>query len=207
MITDCANVALYWKKFIFSGRSGEFLGRYGIYAGPKTELLLENMLVYNDAVDTNIDLHLHHGHFVAFDLRWSIIAGICARHRMDDTLHWRFADTAMDADRNVEELEITVFTGIKEAKKKSSYITKCYEQVLHKIFYENLKIKWLNIRFVALFKMVRKAFIPASGWGPREVQQRKDWRIFKEEKARDQEKRIQPIWKQILYVLLNKEPI
>ncbi|XP_011705286.1 PREDICTED: sodium-dependent nutrient amino acid transporter 1-like isoform X3 [Wasmannia auropunctata] len=56
-------------------------------------------------------------------------------------------------------------------------------------------------------QMLRKAFAPASGWGPREVQQRKDWRIFKEEKARDREKRIQPIWKQILYILLNMEPI
>jgi len=55
--------------------------------------------------------------------------------------------------------------------------------------------------------MLKRAFAPVNGWGPREIQQRKDWRIFKEERARDREKRIQPIWKQILYVLLNMKPI
>lgn len=59
---------------------------------------------------------------------------------------------------------------------------------------------------VALFKMLKKAFVPANGWGPREVQQCKNWKIFKEERARIREKRIQPIWKQTFYVLLNKEP-
>lgn len=105
------------KKFIFSDRSGEFFGRCGIYAGPKTEHLLENKLVYSDTIDTNIDLHLYCGHFVTFDLRWSIIAGICTRHRMDDTLLWCFSNTVMDADRDVEELGIAVLTGI-NAKRK-----------------------------------------------------------------------------------------
>ncbi|XP_018398178.1 PREDICTED: sodium-dependent nutrient amino acid transporter 1-like [Cyphomyrmex costatus] len=65
----------------------------------------------------------------------------------------------------------------------------------------------LKNRELPFIQMLKRAFAPKSGWGPREVQQRKDWRIFKEERARDREKRIQPIWKQILYVLLNKEPI
>lgn len=81
------------------------------------------MLVYSDAVDTNNDFHLYCGHLVAFDLWWNIIAGIRARHRMDDTLCWCPSDTAVDADRSVEELEIVVWTGI-DAKIKSSYITR-----------------------------------------------------------------------------------
>lgn len=57
-----------------------------------------------------------------------------------------------------------------------------------------------------LFKMVRKAFAPATRFGPREVQQRKDWKIFKEERARAREERTQPRWKQTFYVLLNMKP-
>ncbi|XP_011158501.1 sodium-dependent nutrient amino acid transporter 1 [Solenopsis invicta] len=56
-------------------------------------------------------------------------------------------------------------------------------------------------------QMLRRAFAPASRWGPREVQQRKNWKIFKEERARDREKRVQPIWKQIFYILLKMEPM
>lgn len=55
-------------------------------------------------------------------------------------------------------------------------------------------------------QMVKAAFAPASSWGPQEIQQRKDWKIFKEERARAREKRTQPRWKQMFYVLLNKEP-
>lgn len=80
-------------------------------------------MVYNNTVDTNNDLHLYYCHLVAFDLRWSIIAGICACHWMDNTLLWHSTDTTMDADRNVEEPEIAVFTGI-NAKRKSSYTTR-----------------------------------------------------------------------------------
>ncbi|XP_012538369.1 sodium-dependent nutrient amino acid transporter 1 isoform X2 [Monomorium pharaonis] len=65
----------------------------------------------------------------------------------------------------------------------------------------------LKNRELPFAQMLRKAFAPASGWGPREVQQRKNWIIFKEQRARDRAKRIQPIWKQIFYVLLNMEPI
>ncbi|XP_024888987.1 sodium-dependent nutrient amino acid transporter 1-like [Temnothorax curvispinosus] len=68
-------------------------------------------------------------------------------------------------------------------------------------------IAMLKNRKLPFAQMIRRAFAPANGWGPREVQQRKDWKIFKDERAREREKRIQPIWKQILYVLLNLEPI
>lgn len=54
--------------------------------------------------------------------------------------------------------------------------------------------------------MVKKAFAPAAGFGPREVQQRKDWKIFKEEKAKAREKRVQPRWKQTLDILFNRKP-
>ncbi|XP_067207365.1 sodium-dependent nutrient amino acid transporter 1-like isoform X2 [Linepithema humile] len=67
-------------------------------------------------------------------------------------------------------------------------------------------IKVLKNRQLPFTQMVKKAFAPASGFGPREVQQHKDWKIFKEERARAREKRTQPYWKQILYILLNKEP-
>lgn len=67
--------------------------------------------------------------------------------------------------------------------------------------------KRLNLHYrVALFKMLKKAFVPTNEWGPREVQQCKNWRIFKEDRARIRKNRIQPIWKQIFYVLLNMEP-
>ncbi|XP_011635872.1 sodium-dependent nutrient amino acid transporter 1-like [Pogonomyrmex barbatus] len=65
---------------------------------------------------------------------------------------------------------------------------------------------WKN-RELSFVQMLKKAFTPASEWGPREVQQCKDWKIFKEERMRIRQKRIQPIWKQIFYILLNKEPI
>ncbi|XP_018371466.1 PREDICTED: sodium-dependent nutrient amino acid transporter 1-like isoform X2 [Trachymyrmex cornetzi] len=68
-------------------------------------------------------------------------------------------------------------------------------------------IAMLKNRKLPFIQMLKRVFAPVSGWGPREVQQRKDWRIFKEERARDREKRMQPIWKQILYILLNREPI
>ncbi|XP_012058557.1 PREDICTED: sodium-dependent nutrient amino acid transporter 1-like [Atta cephalotes] len=68
-------------------------------------------------------------------------------------------------------------------------------------------IAMLKNRKLPFIQMLKRAFAPVNEWGPREVQQRKDWRIFKEERARDREKRIQPIWKQILYVLLNMKPI
>ncbi|XP_014476331.1 PREDICTED: sodium-dependent nutrient amino acid transporter 1-like [Dinoponera quadriceps] len=67
-------------------------------------------------------------------------------------------------------------------------------------------IAMLKNRELPFSQMMKKAFAPAAGFGPREVQQRKDWRIFKEERARDREKRVQPRWKQILYVLLNMKP-
>ncbi|XP_050448006.1 sodium-dependent nutrient amino acid transporter 1-like isoform X1 [Cataglyphis hispanica] len=67
-------------------------------------------------------------------------------------------------------------------------------------------IAMLKNRKLPLAQMLKRAFVPANGWGPREVQQCKDWRIFKEERAKAREKRIQPIWKQILYILLNMEP-
>ncbi|XP_072761035.1 sodium-dependent nutrient amino acid transporter 1 isoform X2 [Anoplolepis gracilipes] len=67
-------------------------------------------------------------------------------------------------------------------------------------------IAMLKNRKLPLAEMLKKAFVPANGWGPREVQQCKEWRIFKEERAKAREKRIQPIWKQILYLLLNMQP-
>ncbi|RLU21304.1 hypothetical protein DMN91_005677 [Ooceraea biroi] len=67
-------------------------------------------------------------------------------------------------------------------------------------------IAMLKKRELPCMQMVKAAFAPVDGWGPQEVQQRKNWKIFKEERARAREKRIQPIWQQMLYVLLNKEP-
>lgn len=74
------------------------------------------MLVYNDTVDINNDLHLYRGHFIAFDLRWNIVAGKCARRRMDDTLHRCSSDSFVDADRDVEISGTAVHTGT-DAKK------------------------------------------------------------------------------------------
>jgi len=112
-------------------RSGKLFGRFGIYAGPKTKHLLEIMLVYNDAVDTDNNLHLYCGYLVAFDLRWNIVPWICACHWFDDTLHWCSSNTAVDVDRNVEESQTVVQTGI-TAKRKSRYEIRC-EQVSKKI--------------------------------------------------------------------------
>ncbi|XP_011144437.2 sodium-dependent nutrient amino acid transporter 1 isoform X1 [Harpegnathos saltator] len=64
----------------------------------------------------------------------------------------------------------------------------------------------LRNRELSFVQMVKKAFGPAAGYGPREVQQRKDWKIFKEERARARERRVQPYWKQTLYILLNMKP-
>lgn len=79
------------------------------------------MLVYSDAIDTNYDFHLYCGHFVAFDLWWNIIAGIRACHRMDNIVLRCSSNTAVDADRNVEELGIVVWTGIDENEVKLHY--------------------------------------------------------------------------------------
>lgn len=117
-------------RVIAQCRSRELFGGRGIYAGPKAERLLEDMLVYSDAIDTNNNLHLYRGHLVAFDLRWNIVAGIRARHWMDDTLHRCSSDTAVDGDRDVEESGTAVHTGI-AAKRKSRYKT-C---VTSKFFY------------------------------------------------------------------------
>lgn len=102
------------------------------------------MLVYSDAVDTNNDFHLYRGHFVAFNLRWDIVAGKCTRRRMDDTLHRGSSDTSVDADRDVEELGTAVHTGIDAKKIK---LQDAIEQVLHEKFYENLRIKFI-IKFM-----------------------------------------------------------
>ncbi|XP_020283025.1 sodium-dependent nutrient amino acid transporter 1-like isoform X2 [Pseudomyrmex gracilis] len=67
-------------------------------------------------------------------------------------------------------------------------------------------IAMLKNRELSFLQMVKKAFAPASRWGPQEVQQRKNWEIFKEERAQIQQMRTQPRWKQIFYVLLNIEP-
>ncbi|XP_029173799.1 sodium-dependent nutrient amino acid transporter 1-like isoform X2 [Nylanderia fulva] len=67
-------------------------------------------------------------------------------------------------------------------------------------------IAMLRNRNLPLSQMLKRAFAPANGWGPREVQQCKDWKIYKEERARAREKRIQPIWKQIACILFNMEP-
>ncbi|KAH0947338.1 hypothetical protein HN011_003803 [Eciton burchellii] len=67
-------------------------------------------------------------------------------------------------------------------------------------------ITMLKNRKLPCTQITKAAFAPANEWGPQEVQQRKDWKIFKEERAKVREKRVQPIWKQMLYVLLNMEP-
>lgn len=69
------------------------------------------MLVYSYAIDFNSDLYLYSSYFVAFNLWWKIIAGICTCRRMDDTLHRCSSDTAMDADCDGEESKIAARAG------------------------------------------------------------------------------------------------
>lgn len=69
------------------------------------------MLVYSYAIDFNSNIYLYSSYFVAFNLRWKIIAGIRTRSRMDDTLHRYSSDTAMDADRDAEKSKIAARAG------------------------------------------------------------------------------------------------
>lgn len=112
-------------------------------------------------------------------------------------MHGRTSDPAVDVNRDAEEPRAAVRAG---------------KSIFFEIKEKKIELRSRNGRRrgnrsnVSISKMLRKAFAPAPGWGPREVQQRKDWRIFKEGRARAREKRVQPVWKQTLYVLLNKEP-
>lgn len=74
------------------------------------------MLVYSDAVNTNNNFHLYHGHLVTFDLWWNTVAGIRARYRMDNTLHRCSSNTAVDVDHDAEESGTAVHTGIYSKK-------------------------------------------------------------------------------------------
>jgi len=87
-------------------RFGELPGRRDVYDGSEAGRLLEDMLVFGDALDTDINFCLYGGHIVARNLRWNIVAGISARCRMDVTLYRYPPNTAVDADYDAEESEI-----------------------------------------------------------------------------------------------------
>jgi len=101
-------------------RFRELFGGLRIYAGPKAKRLLEDMLVYSDAVYIDNNLHLYHSHLNAFDLWWNIVTWIRACYWMDNTQHWCCSNTVMDADCDVKESKIAIYTGI-TSKRKSHY--------------------------------------------------------------------------------------
>lgn len=78
------------------------------------------MLVHNNSVVADNDLHLYGDHLIAFDLQWNVVARPCPRRWMDSTLLRYISNPAMDVDRSAEESTTILRAGMSIKRKERS---------------------------------------------------------------------------------------
>ncbi|XP_076679950.1 sodium-dependent nutrient amino acid transporter 1 [Andrena cerasifolii] len=69
-----------------------------------------------------------------------------------------------------------------------------------------MMVEMVKNRNLSLLQNLKTSFLPTSEWGPKGTKCKKDWLLFKEEKAKERRLRAQPGWLRLINTLFRVKP-